>query len=202
MLIDQVILPYDKLAWRTGGVAAVIDASPRRLLAIGLLAVGLLVSGSAYATLQPAPGLGAPPDGTDLTEDAAAYVGQEVVVGGTVVIADPLTIEVTGGTGERARFRVAGVDRELRAGDRLYVQGVLESAGEIAVTAVVYTPTADFRRTFLLSALAALWVLGRGLRHWRPDWRRLVLRRRTGGVAASARRGNEPGTDESNEAGS
>ena len=127
----------------------------------------------------PAPGLGVPPGQDELVDDYDAYVGDRVLVDGTVVDANPVTLRVEATGGEVLVLRVSGVDRNVAVGDHLAVYGVARAGGAIDAVSIGHTPAWRYVFTRVVSAVAALWVLGRGLRHWRFDRSALVFRRRT-----------------------
>lgn len=131
-----------------------------------------------YGTLGPAPTAGVPPGDEDVLSSATEFVGEEVLVSGTVVETDPLTVEISadGHTGSVVieQSTTMGV-----TGDTLVVYGDLVAEDRIAARSVVHKSAGDYRRTLVVSAVAGLWVLLRSLRHWRLEPRKLRVVRRT-----------------------
>ncbi|MWV40022.1 hypothetical protein [Natrialba sp. INN-245] len=135
-----------------------------RLAAIVLLlgvSLGLFVG---YGTLEPVPEHNVYPDEDDLAEDADAYVDQRVELGGTAVDTDPVVIE----TSHADRYIVdeappADVGQQLRVFATLETDGTLEAHETLVRES--WEPT----YMYAISIVAALWVLGRAIAHWRVD---------------------------------
>lgn len=135
----------------------------RTITVLALLA-GLLVLGVWFASLQPAPALGDYPDEADLAADYDAYLDEPVAVGGRVVATDPVTIDAFGG---HATYTVTGLATEPDPDDNLYVFAVARPDATLEATTAYAVPPAGRTYTYVVSALAGLWVLARILRHWR-----------------------------------
>ena len=146
----------------------------RAVAVVVLLAVlgGLLV---AAGTQTPNPALNDYPGAADVGADPGAYAGQKVAVGGTVVHADPVRIEVEYGIAETFTVTVTGVDRTVSAGDHLNAFGTLETEGRLSADRVVVREPWELWYMYAVSFVAGLWVLLRTVRRWRFDADRLAF---------------------------
>lgn len=146
--------------------------SPRSRAAgvLALLAVlaGLLVW---YGSLGLAPGMWVLPGETHLAADYERYVGERVEFQGTVTATDPVVVESSFGAGPAHTFRatLTGVETDVEAGDRLAIYGVARPDHTIEVRNAYRVPRGNYGATYLVSALAGLWVLGRLALTWRVD---------------------------------
>ncbi|ELZ14090.1 hypothetical protein C477_21260 [Haloterrigena salina JCM 13891] len=114
------------------------------------------------------------PDETDVTPEPAAYVGDEVTLGGYVVDTDPVVI-ATRASGY-GRFTLVDANAQLRTddaplerGDRVTAFGTLEDDSTLVVERTITRESTETRYMILASALGGLWVVGRFVRHWRID---------------------------------
>ncbi len=82
-------------------------------------------------------------------------------------------------------IQVTSVRRTLAEGDVLSVYGTLHPGQRIEAIETVRKPAGGYWRTRALSLLAGLWVLCRGLRHWRPDIRTMLIQRRDSPLSLS-----------------
>jgi hypothetical protein len=96
-------------------------------------------------------------------------VGDRVVVGGTVIETDPLTIEAEPVPGEPIAFVVENTARTPDIGDALTVYGTLRSENRIRAIEQVHTEPWERQYMYLVSFLGGLWVLGRLCNGWRFD---------------------------------
>lgn len=145
-----------------------------RILA-GVVLVGLLLGCSVWAGATTGDLTdSAYPDETDVEPNPAAYVGDQVVLGGYVVDTNPVVI-ATRASGY-GRFTLVDADARLRTGDaplergdRVTAFGTLADDSTLAVERTVTRDSAETRYMVVASALGGLWVVGRFVRHWRVD---------------------------------
>jgi hypothetical protein len=139
-----------------------------------LLAVlgGLLV---AAGTQTPNPALNDYPGAGDVGADPGAYAGQKVALGGTVVNADPVRIEVEHGIAETFTVTVTGVRRPVTTGDNVKAFGTLEEADTLSADRVVVREPWELWYMYAVSFVAGLWVLLRTVRRWQFDGDRLAF---------------------------
>ncbi|WP_276272963.1 hypothetical protein [Haloarcula litorea] len=149
-----------------------------RLLAVGILLAVIGLALVWFGSLPPAPEAGVYPENSDVVGDYDTYVGDEVGLWGPVVSSDPIRIRVTASSGASVVLTVEGVDREVARGDVLSVYGTLRPDQQVEAIETVRKPQDSYWRTRVISALAGLWVLWRGLRAWRPSLARAVIERR------------------------
>ncbi|SEU05088.1 hypothetical protein [Natrinema hispanicum] len=114
------------------------------------------------------------PDQADVRSEPAAYVGDQVVLGGTVVATDPVVI-ATRASGY-GRFTLEDADARLKTGgaplergDRVTAFGTLTAESTLAVERALTRDPAETRYMLVVSALGGLLVVGRFVRHWRVD---------------------------------
>lgn len=149
------------------------------LLLIGCL--GALVVD--FGSLGPHPEQGIPPGTGEITSAYDDYLGQQVLVYGTVTSVDPLRIRGESLLHGPVELAITGYSGPVETGDTLSVHGVLRPEQTVEATEVVRKPGGTYWRTRVLSAVAGLWVLVRLLRHWRIDLLRLRARPRSAPVA-------------------
>lgn len=134
------------------------------LIAVLLVALtGLLVW---YDTLDPDRADNNLPEASDVKDNPGTYVAERVSVGGTVVETDPLTIEDEGLT---FVIENAAADSKVEAGDRLRVHGTLDANNHIDVSTTIHSEPWEYYYMYVVSLVAGLWVLGRGLNRWTVD---------------------------------
>jgi hypothetical protein len=182
-----------------------------RLVAIGLVVValaGLIVwSGASPAD----PMESELPDETEVPNDRASYVGEEVVLGGEVVETDPVVIATqASGYGQftvlEADAAVQNTDDPLEVGDQVTTGGTLEDEETLAAERATVQEPSDTRYMMLVSLLGGFLVVGRVLRDWRFDLERLAFvpreRARSRGESSdnSAAEGRRGRTDDALEA--
>lgn len=156
-----------------------LDTPARRVAALAILLVvlaGLFVS---FGALDPAPDRHAYPDEDDLAADYDAHVGGPASLGGTVVATDPVTIEVGHDRGTD-RYTVRGAP-DVEEGQYLRAFGTVEPERTLAARETVVRDGWEAVYMWAVSVLAALWVLGRAVRHWRVDSDRIGFRPRLRG---------------------
>lgn len=112
------------------------------------------------------------PDATELSTDYEDYVGDEVLVFGTVtaVHGDELTIE-TGGGNERVSLTVTGTAVDIKPGSSVQVYGRLEPDRQLTAERieVVNDSTAAELYKYGVSAVGTLIFLVAFFRYWRVD---------------------------------
>lgn len=139
----------------------------RLAVAASLLATlgGLLI---AYGSLTPAPAAGAYPSAETLVTEYDRYVGERVVVGGTVVATGPVRLRTSTPAGP-FEVTVQNVERPVERGDSLRVFGIAHEGRTVHATRAIIVERTSLWFTYAVSALAGFWVLTRGVRHWRID---------------------------------
>ncbi|WP_164722040.1 hypothetical protein [Haloterrigena salifodinae] len=137
------------------------------------------------------------PDETDVTPEPAAYVGDEVALGGYVVDTDPVVI-ATRASGY-GRFTLVDANAQLRTdnaplerGDRVTAFGTLEDDSTLVVERTLTREPTETRYMILASALGGLWVVGRFVRHWCIDRTALAFAPRKRSRSGRSDRGNGP----------
>jgi hypothetical protein len=115
------------------------------------------------------------PDEDRIGQHPDAYVGQSVMLGGTVVGTDPITIEADPETGESFQVTLQHVDESVAVGDEIVAFGTLEDDSTLTVERAVVRSPWEFTYMYLVSFIGGLWVLGRLATQWRIDGDRLVL---------------------------
>ncbi|WP_255170946.1 hypothetical protein [Natrononativus amylolyticus] len=141
--------------------------SPSRGLAIVVCLGALLGLFVWFGALEPAPDRHHYPGGDELVTDAERYVGQDVETSGTVVGTDPVRIEVNSEYGT-TELRVVDAP-PVEKGQNLRVFGPLTDETTVVAEGTLVRDSWEFAYMYGISALAALWVLLRAIRHWRLD---------------------------------
>jgi hypothetical protein len=114
-----------------------------------------------------------PTDG-ELTDDFAAYHGQEVDVWLTVASRNGDSFRSARGWTVTADSLPASLD----PGDSVQVYGIARPGPSIEARRVVVTDATNRQYLYGISALALLLAVGLTLRHWRPSLRDLTVRPR------------------------
>jgi len=131
-----------------------------------------------FGAVPIAPENGIFPDNDDVIENHEKYTGDRVVVDGTIIATDPVTIRVRADSGTTIELQITEIDRDIVEDDVLSVYGTLQPDQQITAINTVVKPSDSYWRTRIFSAIAGLWVLWRGLRHWRPNVRDVLITRR------------------------
>jgi len=131
------------------------------IVALLCLLAGLVVLSGA---IEPDPAKGEYPGTDEIDEDPDAYVGDRVVVAGTVVETSPVTIE----NGDRT-YVLDNVDSAVAVDDELVVYGTLRAEDRIDAIETVGQEPWELQYMYLVSLLAGLWVLGRLVNRWTID---------------------------------
>jgi hypothetical protein len=153
------------------------DERHRRITVVLVLlsaTVGCLIW---FGATPVAPQAGVFADNDEVMTDYTTHLNSRVVVSGQVIDTDPLTIRAKSDIGDTIDLRVSNADSPPTEGDVLSVYGTLRQDQQIVAINTVVKPAGNYWRTRVLSALAGLWVLWRGLRHWKPDPRAVLIER-------------------------
>jgi len=169
-----------------------------RLLAIVALLIVLvgLLSWTGTATVDPLETTY--PDEADVTSDRESYIGERVVLDGSVVETDPLVIATqSNGNGRFTIVRTADtLERStgpLETGDRVTVFGTLEDAATLDADRTISTALWESLYMVGISFVAGCWVLARLVRGWRVDWGRGALVPRFTATISGGTSGGDPG---------
>ncbi|WGI17642.1 hypothetical protein [Methanonatronarchaeum sp. AMET-Sl] len=146
----------------------------KRLLFVLVLLVGLFFLNVGYAEYQVENEILA----EELAEGYGEYVGGEFSGSGEVVSVSPLVISIEYGLDSEFRLELVGVDRDVEEGEILSVYGVLEPDETLEVKDMVVQSQTDYLYMYLVSIFGLLITLGLFFRYWKPDFNKLVFRRR------------------------
>lgn len=155
------------------------DRSGIRLLAVTALFVVLFGLFVLAGTVQPDPADRNYPSEADIAADGERYVGDRVVVGGTVIETDPLTIEAEPVPGELIAFVVENTARTPEIGDTLTVYGTLRAEHRIRAIEPIHREPWEMQYMYVVSFLGGLWVLGRLGNGWQFDRKSMSIVPRT-----------------------
>ncbi|RDZ39004.1 MULTISPECIES: hypothetical protein [Haloferax] len=124
-----------------------------------------------FGSLGPDPAVGAYPGGNELGADYNAYLDEQVVVGGEVIEAEPLTIAVEYGDGETIELHLVDENSQLAAtqGDHVTLSGTVKPDQTVIVEHAYAVPGERYLYMYLVSFGGGLWVLTRIIRTWRFD---------------------------------
>ncbi|WP_226482760.1 hypothetical protein [Natrinema amylolyticum] len=130
----------------------------------------------------------------DVTANREGYIGDRVVLSGTVVETDPIVIATrTGGDG---RFTVANAadtlqqsTASLETDDRVTAFGTLEDESTLDADRTVTDDLWGSLYMGIVSLIGGCWVLARLVRGWRVDRDRLALVPRTESLTGDGHRG-------------
>ncbi|WP_312911156.1 hypothetical protein [Natronosalvus caseinilyticus] len=114
------------------------------------------------------------PDQMDVRQDRAAYVGEQVVIGGFVVETDPVVVATLASGHGRFTFvdvddRLLDTDEPLEVNDRVNAFGTLEDESTLVVERAVTRESSDSGYLYGVSVVGGLWIIGRLVRQWRFD---------------------------------
>lgn len=146
-----------------------------RIAVMCILIIALFGSLVWFDSMSPSPELGVPPTESNFVGSYDRFVGQRVLADGTVTSSDPLKIRVSSEKDEIIELKIIGHDRVVSRGDGLSVYGVLETKNRIKAINIIHKPRAAQQRTYVVSFIAGLWVVGRLVRHWQPNQSRLIF---------------------------
>ncbi|AUV82785.1 hypothetical protein C2R22_15000 [Salinigranum rubrum] len=163
-------------------------APARRALLVAVLLVGLFGLCLWYGTYGIAPDLGAYPTEQAVGPFPEEYVGDPVVLAGTVVGTDPVEIRIDGGGGHHRTITVTDFSAPVQRGDQLRVFGTLVDRDTVRTTNGFTVPPENYLYTYTVSFVAGLWVLVRLVGQWRLDPTGLVRRRAPRGLDDVRRR--------------
>ncbi|MFC7231868.1 hypothetical protein ACFQMM_11460 [Saliphagus sp. GCM10025308] len=153
---------------------AELHGQPGRVLAglvlLALLVGCLLVAGTTSDELLESES----PDQMDVRQDRAAYVGEQVVIGGFVVETDPVVVATLASGHGRFTLvdvddRVLDADEPLEVNDRVNAFGRLEDESTLVVERAVTRKSSDNGYLYSVSVVGGLWIVGRLVRQWRFD---------------------------------
>jgi hypothetical protein len=159
----------------------------RRALLVAVLLVGLFGLCLWYGTYGIAPNLGAYPTEQAVGPFSEEYVGDQVVLAGTVVGTDPVEIRIGYGGGHRT-ITVTDLSAPVQRGDQLRVFGTLVDSDTVRTTNGFTVPPENYLYTYTVSFVAGLWVLTRLVGQWRLAPTGLVRRHAPRGLDGFARR--------------
>jgi hypothetical protein len=154
------------------------DGRQQRVALVAILLAGTLSCLVWFGATPIVPEAGVFPENDEVILNYDANVGDRVLLSGPVASKDPLIIHAETETGDTMALRVTNADPQLSEGDVLSVYGVLQPGQQVEAINTVVKPAGNYWRTRILSAFAGLWVLWRGLHHWRPNVRAVIIERR------------------------
>ena len=158
-----------------------IDARGSRIAALALVLATLAIALVAFGTMAPNPAEGRYPNTNHLVGHETQYLGEHVIVDGTVVETDPLVLTadydfVRDGVYQSGTILVTVTDSQIQTslGERAQVYGILTADRTVRATTTRIS-SGDRLYMYLASFLAGLWVLLRLARQWRLDPTRLAI---------------------------
>lgn len=137
------------------------------------ITLGGLLVGAGTITVDPT--MNNYPNEDDVVENPDAYVGDDVVYGGTVVETDPVRVAVEPETGATFYATFENVDRPLSVGDEIIAFGTLQEGHTLDVDHTVVREPWEFYYMYVVSFIGGLWVLLRIRRYWCFDSERLAV---------------------------
>ncbi|QOS12735.1 uncharacterized protein HfgLR_13035 [Haloferax gibbonsii] len=125
-----------------------------------------------FGSLAPNPAVGAYPGSDELGTNYDAYLDERVVVGGTVIETEPLTIAVEYGDGEIIELQLVDESTQLEAtqGDHVTLYGTVKPNQTVVVEHAYAVPGEQYLYMYLVSFCGGLWVLARLIRTWGFEW--------------------------------
>ena len=143
----------------------------RLILILVLLAVlfGMFVSAG---TMLPDPGMHNYPHTDHVYGNAEMYIGEQVELSGPAVETDPLVIRIGRTAGH---VTIVGADQAVDRGQHVSAFGVLSDASTLEADRVLVRDQWEGSYMMAVSVLAAIWVAGRIVRHWRFDFGTFAL---------------------------
>jgi len=139
---------------------------------VGLIVALLIILAGLFVfagTIDPAPSDRDYPGGVELLEGTSQYLGDRVVVSGTVTAVDPVTIEAEPVAGETLVFAVSNTARTPAIGDQIIVYGTLRAENRIHAIEQVHREPWERQYMYVVSFVGGLWVLARLITGWRFD---------------------------------
>lgn len=109
--------------------------------------------------------------GTSYTE----YVGDRVVLAGTVVETDPVVLEGSAGVDDEFQVTLLGFKEDVSTGDDVWLAGTVEPEDAVAVESAIVREPWEIQYMYVVSLIGGLWVLGRFLRGWRFDLKQVAF---------------------------
>ncbi|WP_265110681.1 hypothetical protein [Halosolutus halophilus] len=140
--------------------------------------------------------LNAYPDEDQVGPAPEAYVGESVVLSGTVVATEPVVIETRYHdvsrqfTLDHAATAVRNTNDPIEVGDRITAFGTLAEPSTLATERAIARAPWEFQYMYLVSFLGGCLALGSFLRHWRFDRARLAFVPRETPLALRGRQGS------------
>lgn len=104
----------------------------------------------------------------DLLAGGEDFVGQTIVVTGSVVQVDPVQIELQE-DGTRVRLTILALEPSVSVSDRVRVRGEMVAADTVHASQATVVPRWRLWYVWGISFLAGLWVILRLARQWRVD---------------------------------
>ncbi|TYL37245.1 hypothetical protein CV102_18200 [Natronococcus pandeyae] len=157
-----------------------VDDHRRRLLALVLLVGALFGVFVWYGTVTYDPALNDYPGEDDVAPAPEAYVGERVSLDGEVLATDPVVVEVDA-EGETWIVTLEHTNEALVRGDdpavgeRLSAHGTLTDSNTLDTDRAYTREPWEWTYMYAISAVGAVWVLGRVLTGWRVDRDQLTV---------------------------
>lgn len=149
--------------------------SKRRRITLVFVLVAVLCSLFVTAGIDrpPASSLGTYPGAEDIAQQPDKYEKQRVSLVGRVVLTDPVVVNATYGTDaglKSTQLNMVGINTTVEQGNRLQVFGVLINSQTIRVLNSTVIPQTERVYAWVISFVAALWVLARIINQWNINY--------------------------------
>lgn len=144
-----------------------LESPLTRLFTIIVLLGALLGLFVWFGSLDPSPEQHAYPSEDDLAAGYDAYVGEDVSVSGKVVETDPVVLQVDHETGT-TEYRLENAP-DTERGQHVTAFVRVQPDGVLKVQNTIVRDPWERIYMYVISMIAALWVLSRMLRQWQLD---------------------------------